>query len=242
MRRLIPANETLQPSIKESAPWQSILTCCSGWPCGDYQLSPEFSGDDISHSTPTPTCDWRCLWPWLLTFVSSGLAIRSVCDENEFVYLRADYNQTVHDLRAHLQQSQSYDKSKILSIFPLASDISEFLVDHSYVPLLKERAKSGGYTVEEGCHPAKPPRSYLQNCDPSKQHLLAIEQLVARAVVMNLLPGTQHAKAASVYLQLVMLYQCSRVFSQLQSALLELGGLGTPTELFCIVGDVVYHI
>ena len=239
MRRLVPASGRLEPSTKKYAPWQSILTC---WICGDYQLSPEFSGDDISHSTPTPACDWRLLWPRLLTFVSSGLAIRSVCDENEFVYLRADDNQTVHDLRAHLQQSQSYDASEILSVFPLGSDIWELLVPHSYVSSLKERAKSDGYTVEEGCHPAEPPRFHLQHCDPSKRHLLAIEQLVARAVVINLLPGTQHAKAASVYLQLVILYQCSRVFSQLQSALLELGGLGTLSELFCIVADVVYHI
>ena len=76
-------------------------------------------------------------------------------------------------------------------------------------------------------------------------HLLAIKWLVARAIMVNLLSETEQCtktKVASVYLQLVMLYQCSCVFWAGWLALREQGGLGAPTGSSCIIADDVYYI
>ena len=146
-------------------------------------------------------------------------------------------------MRARLKQGQSYEASKVLSIFPLASNLWELLVHRDYVPRLKGGAPSVGYIVEEGCHPAKPPICHFEPRDVAMRRLLAIERLVARAVAVDLLSRAQQyteADAASVYLRVVTLYQCSHVFRAVQLALRVLGGLGTPTGLFCIIADHEY--
>ncbi len=245
--RLVSDSVTPRPIIKKSgaAPWQWISTCCPGWVCGDYRLLPQFWGENISLSTAITKYNWTRLWQRILRSILPRLAIRSVCEETEFVYLRAEDNQTVCDLRAHLKQSQSYEASKVLSIFPLASNLGELLGHRSYVFSLKERAESVSYIVKERCHPAEPPNGHLEPRDPSTRRLLAIEWLVARAVAIHLLSETQHgtnAEAASVYLQLVILYQCSRVFWPVRSALRDLGGSGTLIGLPCIIADDVYYV
>ncbi len=191
----------------------------------------------------TPTTDkWMSLWQWMLRSLSPALAIHSVCDEIEFVYLRAKEDQTIFDVRARPEQGQSYEASKVLSIFPLTSKLWELLVHRDYVFRLKRGAPSIGYIVEEGCHPVKPPTCHFEPHDHAMRHL-AIERLVARAVAVDLLSKTQQytkVDAASVYLQVVILYQCSRVFRAVRSALRELGGLGTLTGSSCIIADHEY--
>lgn len=61
--------------------------------------------------------------------------------------------------------------------------------------------------------------------------VLAIEWLVARAILVNLLSETLRTN----YRQLVMLYQCSCVFREVWLALHELGELGALTRSACII-------
>lgn len=198
MHQLLPASGTLQPSIKKSgaAWWQLILSCCHSQFYENYELSSEFWGKNISLFTSTTAYDWHCLWQWLLRFILLDLIICSVCDEIEFVYLWAEDNQTVHDLQAHLKQSQSYDVFKILSIFPLASNLWKLLVHHSYISWLKERVKFIDYIVEEGCHSVKPSHCHLKSHNPLMWRLLTMKRLVARAVTVDLLLKTQHGNKA----------------------------------------------
>jgi len=182
----------------------------------------------------------------MLRSISPAWAIRSVCDGIEFVYLRAEEDQTACDVRARLEQGQSYEASKVLSVFPLASNLWELLVHHSYVSRLKRGALSVGYIVEEGCHPAKPPTCRFGPRDRAmRRRLLALERLVARAVAVDLLsetPQYTEADAASVYLRVVTLYQCRHVFRAVWLALRELGGLGTLTRSSCIIADHEYFL
>jgi len=194
-------------------------------------------------SSATTTDSWMSLSRWMLRSISPAWAIRSVCDGIEFVYLRAEEDQTACDVRAHLEQGQSYEASKVLSIFPLASNHWKLLVHRGYVSRLKGGALSVGYIVEEGCHSAKPPTCHFGPRDRAMRRRLAIERLVARAVAVDLLSRAQQyteADAASVYLRVVTLYQCSHVFRAVWLALRELGGLGTPTGLSCIIADHDY--
>lgn len=199
----------------------------------------------MDRSTATTTDNWTSLWQWMFRSISPALAIRSVCDGTEFIYLRAEEDQTAWDVRAHLERGQSYKASEVLSIFPLASNLWELLVHRSYVSRLKGRAPSVDYIVEEGCHPIKPPTCHLELRDRATWHLLAIERLVARAVAINLLSKAQQstkADAASVYLRVVMLYQCSPVFQEVQLTVSELGSLGPLTSSSCIIADQVYYL
>ncbi len=194
-------------------------------------------------SSATTTNNWMSLSQWMLRTISPAWAIRSVCDGIEFIYLRAEEDQTVFDVRARLKQGQSYEASKVLSIFPLASKLWELLVHRDYVSRLKGGAPSVGYIIEEGCHPAKPPTCHFEPHDRAMRRLLATERLVARAVAVDLLSRAQQyteADAASVYLRVVTLYQCSHVFREVRLSLRVLGGLVTPTGLSCIIGDHGY--
>ena len=105
----------------------------------------------------------------------------------------------------------SYDPSKILSIFPLAPGLWELTVQQSYTNRLKGNAQSHGYTVLEGYHPGKPPNYHLDSNDALIESVVAIEKLVARAAVICVIPeqksGT-HPSAASIYRKLMDLYRC----------------------------------
>ena len=183
------------------------------------------------------------MWQRIIESILPALAIHSVCDGIEFVYLRAEEDQTVSEVRARLEQGQSYEASKVLSIFPLTSNLWELLIHRSYVSRLKRRALSIGYIVEEGCHPANSPTCPFEPRDRAVWRLLAIKQLVARAVAVDLLSNAQQSTksdAATVYLRVVMLYQCSHVFWAVRLNLSELGELHTPTGSSCIIADHLY--
>lgn len=220
-----------------------MLACCPGWVCGQYWLPPQFWGEDVS--TSTATYNWTSLWQQMLRLISSDLAIHSVCDKTGFVYLQAEDNQTVRDLRDRLQRNQSYEASGLLSIFPLPGNLWELLVHRSHVSSLKKRAESVGYIVEEGFHPTESSHRHHEPHDPLVRRLLAIERLVARAVVIHLLsetPQDTDTLAASVYLELVRLYQCNHLFWPIRSALNGLAGFGTLTELSCMIADNIYRV
>lgn len=66
---------------------------------------------------------------------------------------------------------------------------------------------------------------------------------MARAVAVDLLSKEKNGTtAASVYRQLVKLYRCDRVFQEMQSALNDVGGLGTLTGWSCIIADQEYDV